>query len=142
MSLDTVSGSCLCNAVRFTVEGPPSNVCICHCTMCRRAVGAPAVAWASFRRAGLAVEGAVTWHASSNQARRGFCGVCGSSLFFVSRREPGAIDITVATLQDADQFAPQHHVWTPHKLAWEKLGDGLPQYREDTGSEQIDDLDF
>jgi hypothetical protein len=134
----TFSGSCLCAAVRFTVAGPPTTVCLCHCTMCRRGVGAPAVPWATFRREGLAVEGTVSWYRSSELARRGFCGACGSSLFFTTEREPHSIDVTVATLREADKLTPRYHSWTPNKLAWEALTDNLPRYREDGGSLPMD----
>lgn len=124
----------MCQAVRYTVPGPPATVCVCHCSLCRRSVGAPAVVWATFGREALAVEGTVSWFQSSEHARRGFCGVCGTSLFFVTERQPHEVDVTVASLDQADRVAPKYHVWTPNKLAWEALADNLPRYREDGGS--------
>ncbi|MBL9099416.1 MAG: GFA family protein [Myxococcales bacterium] len=130
----SLSGSCLCHAVRYTVPGPPATVCVCHCSLCRRAVGSPGVAWATVRREGLAVEGTVSWYRSSEHARRGFCGACGTSLFFVTERQPHEVDVTVASLEQADKVGPRYHAWTLDKLAWEAIGDGLPRYREDGGS--------
>jgi hypothetical protein len=129
-----LSGSCLCQAVRYTVGGPPATVCLCHCTICRRAVGAHAVAWATVRRDSLTVEGTVSWYRSSERAQRGFCGACGTSLFFETSHEPLALDVTVASLADADKLPPRYHSWAPNKLAWETLVDNLPRYREDGGS--------
>ena len=134
MPASTHAGSCLCNAVRFTVAGPPSTVCVCHCALCRRAVGSPGVPWATFTRAALAVEGAPTWYRSSEHARRGFCGACGTSLFFESSHEPDAIDVAVATLADADKVTPKFHEWVTGKLAWETIADRLPRFREGGGS--------
>lgn len=133
-SASSYSGSCLCTAVRFTAGGLPATVCVCHCTICRRSVGSAGVAWATFRRDALRVEGEVAWHRSSEHARRGFCGACGTSLFFETSREPHAIDVTVATLTEADKVTPRYHSWAPNKLAWETLADNLPRYREDGGS--------
>lgn len=138
MKTATSSGSCLCGALRYTVTGPPATVCICHCTICRRSVGAAAVAWASFPRAAFALEGAASWYRSSAHARRGFCGACGTSLFFETEHHPGEIDVTVASLHEADRVVPRYHIWTPNKLAWEHIGDGLPRYREDGGSMPMD----
>lgn len=132
------TGSCFCNAVRFTISGPPATVCICHCNMCRRSVGAPAVPWATFRREHLVVEGTPSWFQSSEHARRGFCGACGTSLFFETRQEPHEIDVAVAALQEAGKVAPRYHSWTPSKLAWETIGDSLPRYRENGGSLKMD----
>ena len=128
------TGSCFCNAVRFTAAGPPSTVSVCHCAMCRRCVGSPGVSWATFRRDALTIEGSPVWFRSSDHARRGFCGACGTSLFFETSREPHEIDVTVPALHDAAKFAPRYHVWMASKLAWETVGDSLPRFREDGGS--------
>ena len=71
---------------------------------------------------------------SSEHARRGFCGACGTSLFFESTHEPDTIDIAVAALHDADKLAPRFHQWTNSKLAWEMIADKLPRFREGGGS--------
>lgn len=129
------TGSCLCTAVRFTATGQPSTVSVCHCSLCRRAVGSPGVPWATFGRgAVVVVAGAPSWFQSSAHARRGFCGACGTSLFFESAHEPDAIDVAVAALDDADRIAPRFHEWTNSKLAWETIADRLPRFREGGGS--------
>jgi len=38
-------GGCLCGAVRYRMVGAPLSSAICHCASCRRASGAPTVAW-------------------------------------------------------------------------------------------------
>ena len=63
----TTRGACLCKAVQFEVT-PPTKWCAhCHCTMCRRAHGAPVVTW--FERAATAFAsswaGAPQWYQSS-----------------------------------------------------------------------------
>ena len=37
---DTVKGSCLCGAVQFEVTLPTLGCCHCHCSICRRFLGA------------------------------------------------------------------------------------------------------
>ncbi|TBX15192.1 GFA family protein [Nioella sediminis] len=90
------SGSCLCGAVRFVVTGPLRPVIACHCTQCRKTSGHH-VAATSAHRDQIAVTGEVTWFQSSDSARRGFCGTCGSNLFWDGEGEnlsifAGAID--------------------------------------------------
>jgi hypothetical protein len=41
-------GGCLCGAVRYRAHGQPTNSMICHCQTCRKAAGAPVVAWLTF----------------------------------------------------------------------------------------------
>ncbi len=128
------AGACLCGQVHYTISSAPTTVCICHCSICRRSVGAPAVAWATFPRAAFVVEGTVSWYQSSSHARRGFCSACGTSLFFATDQHRHEIEVTVVSLADAGKVAPRYHSWAPNKLPWEHIGDGLPRYREDGGS--------
>jgi hypothetical protein len=80
MSAERIEGHCLCGAV--TVQGTPTkgHVEACHCTMCRR--------WSGLAFLGVGcgsdveIEGEVVRYRSSDWAERGFCGVCGSHLFF------------------------------------------------------------
>ena len=123
----TITGHCLCGAIRFEVEGAPAHLCQCHCSKCRLGVGATPVAWATFPRAGLAIRaGAPAWFESSDHARRGFCSTCGCSLFFVNSRFPDEIDVTTACLDQAEALAPTMHIWVPSKVAWARTDDGLP----------------
>jgi hypothetical protein len=77
------TGGCLCGAVRYKVEGKPRDVLECHCTMCRKTHGHVA-AYTAVPKAALEMTDAtgLRWYVSSDKARRGFCGTCGSSLFW------------------------------------------------------------
>lgn len=77
----TQTGSCLCGAVHYITTGPLRPVIACHCTQCRKTSGHH-VAATSVARDALQVSGDVTWYASSPTAQRGFCGTCGSNLFW------------------------------------------------------------
>src|SRR2546428_4150873 len=83
MSKSLRTGGCLCGAVRYSVAGALRPVVMCHCTQCRRMTGhvmaATAARRADFR---LLSQGELQWYAASNEARRGFCGRCGSTLFW------------------------------------------------------------
>ena len=79
-----MNGSCLCGAVRFEIEGPIEHRPeACHCTQCRKQTGHFLVA-VNVRRKALTVNGAdkVAWYRSSEEVQRGFCSVCGSTLFW------------------------------------------------------------
>ncbi len=76
-------GGCLCGAVTYRIAGPLRDVVACHCGQCRKTSGHFVAATAA-RAEDLTVteDGALCWYRSSEQAERGFCGVCGSSLFW------------------------------------------------------------
>jgi hypothetical protein len=83
------TGGCLCGAVRYEVTGALRDVIVCHCAMCRRTHGHIG-AYTATPKGTLRLKEArgLTWYASSAIARRGFCGSCGSTLFW----EPAAKD--------------------------------------------------
>lgn len=75
-------GSCLCGAVHYRVSGPLRPIIACHCIQCRKSSGHYVAATACPTEA-LHIEGdTLQWFASSPQAERGFCGRCGSNLFW------------------------------------------------------------
>lgn len=125
-------GCCLCGAVRFAAALPSKWVAHCHCTMCRRAHGAAYVTWAGFEEGRLGIDdarGRLRWYASSAGAERGFCGDCGSTLFFRAERWPGEMHVVVANFQDPLDRAPQAHVFWDARVAWASVDphDGLPR---------------
>ena len=93
------TGSCLCGAVKFEINGPMGPVTACHCTQCRKMTGNY---WASFHVAdadlNMIKSDGLQWFTSSDFAKRGFCKECGSTLFWKQNgsREtsvcPGSID--------------------------------------------------
>lgn len=77
------TGSCLCGAVNFEVRGPLRPTVACHCTQCRKQTGTymSATACADEDLAFIQKD-TLTWFRSSETARRGFCRICGSVLFW------------------------------------------------------------
>jgi hypothetical protein len=123
-------GACLCGAVRFSAALPSKWVAHCHCTYCRRAHGAAFVTWAGFPTAQVTVDAdaqAPTWYASSPGARRGFCGRCGSPMFFESERWPGETHVARALFIDELDRAPSAHVFYETHVPWLVLDDALPK---------------
>lgn len=78
-----VTGSCLCGAVRYEIDGPLRDVVLCHCAMCRKTHGHIG-AYTAVARPGLRMTESrgLKWYRSSPIARRGFCSECGASLFW------------------------------------------------------------
>lgn len=125
----TYDGGCQCAAVRWRARAPVSNLCFCHCTSCRRASGAPFVAWGTFSLPHFSImRGSMALQSSSPQVRRGFCSACGTSLTYFHEGRPDEIDVTLASLDEPARLVPERHIWVADKLPWVTLGDGLPQH--------------
>ena len=118
------TGGCLCGAVSYRVDGPLRPVVGCHCTQCRKTSG-PHVAATSARRDQVTVAGAVTWYRSSGTARRGFCGTCGSNLFWDGPGEN--LSIFAGTLDGDPGIRMAGHIYCADKGAYYEIMDGLPQ---------------
>ena len=123
------TGGCLCGAISFEVAGtlPPPNAC--HCSQCRRQSGH---VWAStdVPRAAVTIRGAenLTWFHSSKRARRGFCSVCGSSIFW----EPvggDTIAIAMGAFDSPTGTRLAKHIFVADKGDYYEIADGLPQAR-------------
>lgn len=112
------------------------DVALCHCRMCQRAHGAPAVSWLVVRRSELRiVRGVPGQYRSSAKAVREFCGNCGTPLFFIEDSRPDEVDVAVSTLDDPIAVPPSRHIWLESQMPWLKLDDHLPRYlRETPGS--------
>lgn len=117
------TGSCLCGAVRFTVAGPLRPVIACHCTQCRKTSGHHVAATAALRD-DIRITGDVTWYASSDAARRGFCPACGSNLFWDG---PGThLSIFAGTLDAPTGLALAGHIFCANKGDYYEISDDLP----------------
>jgi hypothetical protein len=122
-------GSCLCGFVHYESPGPASHETVCHCGLCRRASGAPFVAWFSVPSESFRfTQGQPAFFDSSEHGRRGFCPRCGTPLTFRSSATPDDIDVTTCSLEDPEVLPPRDHTRTASRLRWVTLADGLPAY--------------
>ncbi len=97
-----ISGGCLCGGVRYEVTGKLRNIITCHCEQCRRSSGHFVAATACRREHfKLVRQDSLQWFNAVLGHRRGFCNVCGSSLFFEETGGP-RVSIAAGTL-DAPQ---------------------------------------
>jgi hypothetical protein len=131
------SGGCLCGAVRYAVSGPLRAVVFCHCTQCRRNTGhfmaATAARHRDFR---LEPSSELRWFASSGEARRGFCGRCGSTLFWQAEGRD-YVSIAAGTLDGETGLTSACHIYVGDKGDYYSIDDGLPQQADGSFSVPI-----
>ncbi|WP_159983675.1 MULTISPECIES: GFA family protein [unclassified Novosphingobium] len=130
-----LEGGCQCGAVRYSVEGEPEHVALCHCSDCRKSAGAPTVAWGAFKASEFALtKGAAAVYNSSGASMRHFCATCGTGLYFVNEEYlPGLVDIQVATLDDPDALPPQAQIQVAERIGWMKDLAALPEFERYPG---------
>jgi hypothetical protein len=124
-----IEGGCLCGAVRYRASGEPALPTLCHCQSCRRAAGAPAVAWVTFSRDDFAfTAGAPARYRSSPPVVRSFCSRCGTSLTYEHEASPQTVDVTTASLDHPERAAPADHTWTSQRLSWWRSEPRWPEF--------------
>ena len=121
------TGSCLCGAVRFEVSCDLPAPDGCHCSACRKWSGHYFVS-TDVPRAAVKIEGEdkITWYRSSEKARRGFCSVCGSSLFWdpLHRDWTG---IAMGAFERPTDTKIAVHIFVTDKGDYYDIADGVPQ---------------
>jgi hypothetical protein len=107
------SGRCLCGGVSFQVFGELRDVFNCHCHRCRRFTGHHMAATAA-QVTDLKIqddENNLRWFYPVPDAGYAFCGTCGSSLFWQSRRNADRISICAGTLDPPTNLTTVRAVW-------------------------------
>jgi hypothetical protein len=77
-----IEGKCLCGAVTLRATPRRRHVEACHCSMCRRWSGVAYLGVQCGTDVEFDGEEHIVRYRSSDWAERGFCGKCGSNLFF------------------------------------------------------------
>lgn len=128
MAKELRHGGCLCGAVRYIVAGPLRPVVECHCRQCRRIHGHVAAYTAAAREAiTLIEESGLRWYTSSPGFRRGFCGVCGASVFW-ERLDGRRRSIAAGTLDKPTGLQMIGRIFTADAGDYYDIDDSLPCY--------------
>ncbi|WP_309086608.1 GFA family protein [Chelativorans sp.] len=121
-------GRCLCGAVRFRTTGKLRGILYCHCSQCRRQTGHYyAATEIDDQRIEIEDAGTLTWYAASDMAKRGFCRVCGSALFW---KQNGAKEISImaGSFDLPTGLTEEAHIFVADKGDYYEIDDGLPQH--------------
>jgi hypothetical protein len=121
-------GSCLCGAVRFNVDAELTGGDACHCMQCRKHSG-HYFASTDIPKTALRVESedALAWYQSSDRVRRGFCRICGSSLFW-DPVQSDKIAVAMGAFDDPTRTNLHMHIFVAEKGDYYDIADGLPQH--------------
>ena len=124
----TPSGSCRCGAIRFAASASPLFSGYCHCEDCRRAGGAPVIAFVGFRRADVDWSGEEPARYGEPPVERLFCRTCGAPLGYRDERLADRIYLYTCALDRPQDHPPQSHSYAGERLPWLRLHDGLPEH--------------
>lgn len=125
----SITGECFCGAVKYQIEGKLRDARSCHCSMCRKAFGSQASAYA------LVEAGEFKWVSGENLltsyvGKHGFgiqfCKICGSTLCGI--REGRIHGITLGCVNGDPGVELGMHVYVGSKAKWETIPEGVRQF--------------
>lgn len=127
----TINGSCLCQAIKYQIEGELLSLGHCHCKMCQRFHGTAYATYGMTSKASFSIlqgESSLQTVQSSDEVQRQFCGACGSPLSYENSNLPENIWLTAGTFDDDPNCLPQYHIFVDSKASWLEIKDDLPQF--------------
>ena len=133
MNTSSLSGSCLCGAVRYTATGEAQRFYHCHCKRCRKASG-------TGHASNLFLAGRLDWDSGEDQlisfklpeAERftnTFCRICGSRMpRFIEKLD--MVFIPAGSLDEEPDWAPKARIFTGSRADWSCEGTEVPGFNE------------
>ena len=123
------AGSCLCGAVRFSIEGEFERFYLCHCSHCRKDTGSAHAAnlfSATARLQWLSGGDKVTTYAlPATRHTRCFCPICGSALPHAAGE---FLAVPAGSLDTDVRRRPDAHIFVTSRASWDKALEDIPAH--------------
>jgi len=127
----TLTGRCLCGAVRWESVEPPITTRVCWCRDCQYLGAGSGTVGACFRTATFKVTGTTSDYLSvadsGNRMHRRFCPRCGTPLFSEAEARPHLVFVRVGTFDDPELAKPAMTIWTSSAPKWACISDVAPR---------------
>lgn len=129
----SLSGSCLCGAIRYTIDLPVTELRACHCTHCQKASGAggsvnAVVPSAAFKITQGTPKRFDSKADSGRTLHRYFCGDCGSAIYSQRETTPETKVVRAGTLDNAGPMKITADIWTKSAPSWVYLDPASKQF--------------
>ena len=128
----TITGGCLCGAVRYSSTSKPVTARTCWCRLCQYLAAGSATVNVCFSRADVTITGQLSDYPSTadsgNRMHRRFCPTCGTPMFSEAEARPHLIFIRAGTLDDPEIGKPLASIWTKSAPSWACVSETLPKF--------------
>lgn len=131
----SITGGCLCGAIRYAYDGEVGAAGYCHCADCRRVSGAafgvsvPVMA-SGFRVTKGMPKGFTKPGDSGRPVTRYFCPDCGSPLYTQPPLHSDRLFLKAGSLDDPGVVKPNRQAWTMSRVDWAKIEPGIASYEK------------
>lgn len=138
--MPTLTGGCLCGAIRYTVDAEIKDLRACHCTHCQKASGAGGSVNAVLPSSAVKFTKGTPkrYDARADSGRtlyRFFCGDCGSPLYSQRETAPETMVLRIGTLDNPpDGLKIAAHIWTRSARSWDPIDPASKQFAQQPDS--------
>jgi hypothetical protein len=128
-----VRGECNCGAVSFEITTDPSDVIVCHCSICRRATGSNGIAVVVVDNKEFEWTGGeeliTSWKKPDADWQMWFCRRCGSPVPGIN--DESRMFVPAGSIRDGgENLKVTHHIWVDSKATWDEIGDSGRRHLE------------
>lgn len=119
----TITGGCMCGAVRYESHGDPVVGAMCYCRDCQRSSGTAMASVLLVPKATFKfTKGDVKYYEvtadSGNKVNRGFCANCGSPILSALAGMPDMLAIKAGSLDEPNKFTPGVNIYMSSAPDW------------------------
>lgn len=115
------SGSCLCGAVSFEIDGEFERFFLCHCEHCRKGTGSAHAANLFSATASLkwlaGEDNTSFYNLPSTRHNKCFCSTCGSALPYTMRN---LLVVPAGSLDTEVSIRPDAHIFVASRAGWDE----------------------
>jgi hypothetical protein len=120
---NTLTGSCLCGAIRYSISAPVTELRACHCTHCQKTSGAAGSVNAPLpSEAFKLTQGTPRRYAakadSGRTLYRYFCGDCGAPIYSQRETTPNMVVVRAGTFDNPGPMKITANIWTASARPW------------------------
>jgi hypothetical protein len=128
----TITGGCLCGAIRYEARSAPLRMGFCYCADCRKASGSGFIPFMRFEANVLSFKGTTRVHTAKSMrgsdAHRNFCPNCGGLVYGGIVGKVEFHTIYAGSLDDPSVFKPSMAIFLRSKPDWVIVPPGLTSF--------------
>jgi hypothetical protein len=133
--MTTITGGCLCGAVKYSIDAEPLRTIVCHCTICQRHIGSAFATLTAFPAESVVITGTLKTYTepggvTGEPMHRRFCPNCGTPIT-VQREGMPRLLIAAGTLDDTSIVKPAVNLFCDSAQSWVPITadtENLPGY--------------
>jgi hypothetical protein len=131
----SLTGTCLCGAVRYESSADPVFSGHCYCADCQKETGGGHLTIAAVPDGAVKFTGTVNTFTkpggtTGQPIERSFCAKCGSTLFSRLESMPGITMLRAGTLDNPSKIAPSMSIFVSRAQAWDPPSASIPGFPE------------